>query len=227
MLTLRSALKTACLVPLLVLLLALPAQAQAKGPSVVVDKGRIVLVDAKGARRPLTSGAPQDSQPSLSPDGKAVVFVRKGSGKKLESAAGEVEANEIWWMEITGKPRRLVASAASDDPKKFLGALQAPQFSPDGKTVFFMSAAWATSGSVHKVDVATGKTQFVSAGNTLEVVPRGEHQGKLIVQMHKYFLGGGTYDWFWLLEPDGKEVGPIGEDVSSFRELYIQEPAAP
>jgi len=218
--TLRSALKTTCLVPLLVLLLALPAQA--KGPSVVEDKGRVVLVDAKGAKRPLTSGA-QDSQPSLSPDGKAVVFVRKGSGKKLESAAGEVEANELWWMDIQGKPRQLVKPAGSDDPKKFLGGFQAPQFSPDGKTVFFMSAAWATSSAVHKVDVATGKTQFVSAGNTLEIVPHGEHQGKLIVQLHKYFLGGGTYDWFWLLEPDGKEVGPIGEDVSSFKELYVPE----
>ena len=222
--TLRSALKTAYVVPLLALLLALPAQA--KGPSVVVDKGRIVLVDAKGAKRPLTSGA-QDSEPSLSADGKAVVFVRRVPGKKLESAAGEVEANEIWWMDITGKPRRLVASAASEDPKKFLGRHQAPQFSPDGKTVFFLSAAWATSGAVHKVDVATGKEQYVTAGNTLEVVPRGEHQGKLIVQLHKYFLGGGTYDWFWLLERVGKEVGPIAEDVSSFRELYIQQPASP
>jgi Tol biopolymer transport system component len=224
--TLRSALKAACPVLLLVLLLALPAQA--RGPSVVEEKGRIVLVEANGTKRPLTSSA-QDSQPSLSPDGKAVVFVRRGSGKKLESAAGEVEANELWWMETAGgKPRRLVKSAGSDDPKKFLGGLQAPQFSPDGKTVFFMSAAWATSGAVHKVDVATGKTQFVSAGNTLEVVPRGEHQGKLIVQLHKYFLGGGTYDWFWLLEPDGREVGPIGEDASGFKELYLpEEPASP
>jgi Tol biopolymer transport system component len=223
--TLRSCLKAA--VPLLLaLLFALPAQA--KSPSVVEEKGRIVLVEANGKKRPLTSGA-QDSQPSLSQDGKAVVFIRKGSGKKLESAAGEVDANELWWMDTTGgKPRQLVKSAGSDDPKKFLGALQAPQFSPDGKTVYFMSAAWATSGAVHKVDVASGKTSFVTDGNTLEVVPRGEHQGKLIVQKHKYFLGGGTYDWFWLVEPDGKEVGPIGEDVGSFKELYLPEqPASP
>ncbi|QSQ26760.1 PD40 domain-containing protein [Pyxidicoccus parkwayensis] len=223
--TLRSSMKAAVPALLAVLLLALPAQA--RGPSVVEEKGRIVLVEANGKRRPLTSSA-QDSQPRLSPDGKAVVFVRDVSGKKVESATGEVEANEVWWVDTAGgKPRRLVASAASDDPKTFLGALQDPQFSPDGKSVFFLSAAWATSGAVHKVDVATGKEQFVTPGNSLEVILRGEHQGKLIVQQHKYFLGGGSYDWFWLLEPDGKQVGPIGDDVSRFRELYLQEPASP
>lgn len=224
--TLRSCLKAT--VPLLLTLFLFALPAEAKSPSVVEEKGRIVFVEANGKKLPLTSGA-QDSQPSLSLDGKAVVFVRKGSGKKLESAAGEVEANELWWISTAGgKPRQLVKSAGSDDPKKFLGGLQAPQFSPDGKTVFFMSAAWATSSSVHKVDVASGKTSFVTDGNTLEVIPSGEHQGKLIVQKHKYFLAGGTYDWFWLVDPDGKEVGPIGEDVSSFKDLYVSEqPASP
>jgi Tol biopolymer transport system component len=205
---------------LLLFLLALPAHAA--GPSVVADKGNIVLVEAGGKKRKLTSSG-QDSQPSLAPDGKAVVFVRRSSAK-LESAAGEVEANELWWIDTAGgKPRQLVRSAGNDDPKKFLGALTEPQFSPDGKTVFFLSAAWATSSAIHKVDVATGQVQFVAPGNSLEVIPRGEYRGRLITQQHKYFLGGGTYDWFWVLEPDGREVGPIGEDVSGFRALYLSD----
>jgi hypothetical protein len=209
---------------LLILLFALPAQA--RGPAVIEEKGDLVLVEATGEKRKLTSSG-QDVQPSLAPDGKALVFVRKGSGGKLQSASGEVDANEIWWRDmVSGKSRRLVRSSASGDPKKFLGALQAPQFSPDGKTVFFLSAAWVTSGAVHAVDVATGAIRFVAAGNSLEVIPRGEHRGRLIVQVHKYFLGGGSYDWFWLLEPDGREVGPIGEDERSFRELYLSDEAA-
>jgi dipeptidyl aminopeptidase/acylaminoacyl peptidase len=210
--------KTAWKVSLLILVLAaLPAWA--RGALVVEEKGQLVLVEAGGKKRTLTTSG-QDSQPSLSPDGKAVVFVRRGSAGMLESAAGEVEANELWWMELAGgKPRRLVRSAANEEPKKFLGGLQSPQFSPDGKSVFFLSAAWATSSAIHKVDVATGKEQFVSPGNSLEVVTQGEHRGRLIVQLHKYFLGGGSYDWYWLLEPDGREVGPIGEDVAAFREL--------
>ncbi|WP_224369574.1 TolB family protein [Hyalangium versicolor] len=216
--------KTSCTALLLVFLFALSAQA--RSPTVTEEKGNLVWVESNGAKRQLTSLG-QDSQPALSPDGKSLVFVRKGAGRKLESASGEVDANEIWWMDTAGgKPRRLVQSAASDDPKKFLGALQAPQFAPDGKTVFFLSAAWTTSNAVHKVDVATGKVQFIAAGNTLEVVPRGDHRGRLIVQVHKYFLGGGSYDWYWLLEPDGREVGAIGEDDSGFRALYLSEEAS-
>jgi WD40 repeat protein len=217
--------KTTWKVPLLVLVLALPAWAG--GPRVVEDKGQLVLVEPNGAKRTLTSSG-QDSQPSLSPDGRAVVFVRRGSAGMLESATGEVEGNELWWMELAGgKARRLVRSTGSEEPKKFLGGLQSPQFSADGKTVFFLSAAWVTSSAVHKVDIATGKEQFVTPGNSLEVVTRGEHRGRLIVQMHKYFLGGGSYDWYWLLEPDGREVGPIGEDVAGFRELYLSEEPTP
>lgn len=213
-----------CTASLLSILLALPAQAG--GRTVIEEKGNLVLAEANGEKRKLTSSG-QDTQPSLAPDGKALVFVRTGSGSKLQSASGEVDANEIWWMDVvSGRSRRLVRSSASDDPKKFLGALQAPQLSPDGKTVFFLSAAWATSSAVHAVDVATGAVRFIAAGNSLEVIPQGEHRGRLIVQVHKYFLGGGSYDWFWLLEPDGREVGPIGEDERNFRELYLSEEAA-
>jgi len=118
--------KRSCAVLMLMLLVAVPAYAA--GPSVKEDKGNIVLVEAGGKKRKLTSSG-QDSQPSLAPDGKAVVFVRPSSlrmGRRCSS-----------------------------------------------------------------------------------------------------FLGGGTYDWFWVLEPDGREVGPIGEDVTNFRELYLSEEPAP
>ena len=211
--------KSVWVMQLLVALVALPAAAGA--PSVVAEKGRIVLVEASGKRRTLTTSG-KDSEPSLSRDGKSIVFVRQGSGPRLSAGAGDVEANEIWWVDSEGKqPRLLVRSAAHEDLKRFLGQLQAPQFSPDGKSVFFLSAAWATSDAVHTVDVASGKVRFVAPGNSLEVLQHGEHQGKLIVQQHRYFLGGGSYDWYWLLEPDGREVGPIGEDTGSFRELYL------
>jgi hypothetical protein len=40
---------------------------------------------------------------------------------------------------------------------------------------------------------------------------------------HKYFLVGGTYDWYWLITLDGREIGPIGseENVSMFKEMYV------
>jgi hypothetical protein len=55
----------------------------------------------------------------------------------------------------------------------------------------------------------------------LRVVPFGEYRDHLLVQQHRYFLGGGSYDWFFLFTPGGKEVGVVGEDISNFISLYV------
>jgi hypothetical protein len=57
----------------------------------------------------------------------------------------------------------------------------------------------------------------------LKVVPSGEYKDCLLVQQHRYFVGSGSYDWYWLLRPDGKEVGPVGEDTSNFEATYGNE----
>jgi hypothetical protein len=41
-----------------------------------------------------------------------------------------------------------------------------------------------------------------------------------MVQQHHYFVGGGSYDWYWLITPDGREVGPLGEALELFRESW-------
>jgi len=79
-------------------------------------------------------------------------------------------------------------------------------------------------GSVHIVDIETGKNSYVAPGNTVGVLLSGEYRDHLIVMLHKYFLAGGSYDWYWLVRAaDGKEIGPIGaseRDVVWFREMH-------
>ena len=87
----------------------------------------------------------------------------------------------------------------------------------------FCSAAYAVSGAIHAYDVTTHQVRFVMAGNAPQVVPAGEYKGDLLVEQHRYFLGGGSYDWYWLFEPNGKEIGPVGETTDNFREMYFQE----
>ena len=97
-----------------------------------------------------------------------------------------------------------------------------PQFSTSVRYVFFLSDGWATSGAVHVVDTTNGKEHFVCPGLDLEVVAAGEYRDCLLVRQHRYFIGGGSYDWFWLLRPDGKEVGPVGEDTENFKATYLE-----
>ena len=67
------------------------------------------------------------------------------------------------------------------------------------------------------VDTTNRKERYLFPGNDVKVVPSGEYKDCLLVLQHRYFLGGGSYDWFWLLRPDGKELGPVGEDDRELR----------
>ena len=106
------------------------------------------------------------------------------------------------------------------------------QFSTDGRYVFFLSDAWATSKALFTSSIRpTAKSIFVCPATDFEVVASGEYRDFLLVGMHRYFIGAGSYDWFWLVRPDGKEIGPVGEDVENFKANYLKtetaSPAAP
>ena len=53
-----------------------------------------------------------------------------------------------------------------------------------------------------------------------EIVRSGNWADHIITQKHKYFVGGGSYDWYWLICPEGKTIGPLGENTDYFRESW-------
>ncbi len=148
----------------------------------------------------------RDSQPVLSPDGKQVVFVRA-------AAEPDNQANELWLMDISGNNAHAIVLGHDDeDMKKNLTALNNPLFALNGKAVYFLSAAWATSNAVHVFDLTTNKQHFVTDGNSLELVPSGKYKGYLIVSEHRYHKSGGSYEDFWLVSPQGKAIKSLGEE---------------
>lgn len=167
-----------------------------------------------------------DLHPCLSPDGKLVVFVRSTPGQTVEVGVGEWEATELWTVQVDGTEAQMrVRGGAGATLERTLAGFSDPQFSPEGRRIYFLSQAWVTSRAVHVVDLDTGEVRFVCPGNSLEIILRGEYAGHLMVSQHRYFLGGGSYDWLWLITPDGRVVGPIAEQ--QFRQLFIPEPESP
>jgi hypothetical protein len=198
------------------------AASSALAQSVSVKDGNIQFTDKSGNTTALTSSG-RDSTPVLAPDGKWVAFVRKVDGKKIATGSDEVEPSELWQVRVDGKePSLLVKCCDSEKVESVIGAFENLQFSTNGKLLYFVTPAWATSGAVHVVDTTNRKERYLFPGNDLKIVPAGEYKDCLLTQQHRYFVGGGSYDWFWLLRPDGKEVGPVGEDTSNFEATYAQ-----
>ncbi len=150
----------------------------------------------------------KDSQASLSPDGKQLVFIREMDNKDTE----------LWIMDVTGQNARSLVQTHEhdDDIKQGLRELNNPLFSLDGKSVYFLSAAWAVSNAVHLLDLASNKQRFITDGNSLELVPVGKYRGYLIVSQHRYHKNGGSYDDFWLVSPKGKTIASLGENRRLF-----------
>jgi len=174
-----------------------------------------------------------------SPDGRYAVFIRKSQNQAYLTVGDETEypgdailADQIWLFDTSaGKERLLVADKIPGKGDITQGLQQGIAFidddslcfSPDGANLYFISSAWVVSGALHAVNLRTGRERFVAAANTVEVVPSGEYAGHLIVQQHRYFMGNGSYDWYWLIDPQGREIGPVGEtleQVAVFKSTY-------
>ncbi|MCK4401795.1 hypothetical protein KAW08_05790 [bacterium] len=194
--------------------------------SVSEKNGNIFITDKKGELKQLTFSG-KDSQPSLSVDEKTVVFVRNTPKRKVEVNIGiedEVGANEIWTIDTEGKNPKLIVKAGKKSPlrDRVLARLSMPQFSSDDASIYFMSMGTVTSDIIYLLHLETNKLYFVVSDNSLEVIQRGRYEGCLIVKQHKYFLGGGSYDWFWLLSYDGKEKAPLGKTDKNFKSMFVK-----
>jgi len=196
--------------------LALPAVAQ----TVSVKDGNIQFTDKSGHSTALTSSG-RDSGPVLAPDGKWVVFVRKIDGKKIATGSDEVDPTELWQVRVDGKEATLLAKCRdTGKPETGIAAFRSLQFSTNGKLVYFVTPAWAVTGAVYVVDTTNRKVRYLFPGNDVKVVPPGEFKDCLLVLQHRYFIGGGSFDWYWLIRPDGKEIGPVGETTENFEAAY-------
>ncbi len=204
------------------------------GSTLNIENGNIYYKQETGKKMQLTRSG-KDRAAVLSPSGQYVAFIRKSSKPAdypAENPNGysqdELLADQIWVVDLSmRKERLLVEDQAADEPAKAISHIEdnSLKFSLDGKKLYFIISAWVTSGAVHAVSLDGSGERFVTAGNSVDVVPSGgEYRGHLIVRQHRYFIGGGSYDWLWLFDPDGKEIAPVGEEIKQSQAGYFGLP---
>ena len=185
----------------------------AHSQAVSVHDGNVVLVDAAGKQRQLTSTG-RDGEPDLSPDKQWVAFVRRVPGPKISGPMGDdVDPNEIWIIGADGQQGRPLVRSEGCEPQGGcpLSGLTRPQFADDGNGIFFEAKCAVVTSCIWHLDLRTAVRRGIGGGSFLHVIHDGRLRGNLLVIKHKYFLCGGSYDWWWVVKPDGSEVGALGQ----------------
>jgi Tol biopolymer transport system component len=128
-----------------------------------------------GEERALTSGAFDDIQPSFSPDGGTIAFVRgRESGRKLEpgDVFGAYWGGDVWTIDrISGRESKLVENAYN------------PSFSPDGARIAF-DAPWTGQRRIWTVDALGHNPKQVTSDVSeahAHLRPRWSPDGRRIV----------------------------------------------
>lgn len=146
------------------------------------------------------------------PGGKNNYYIMKYRGKDSfgnQKMAIEVGQNNNSSFEV------LVKDHPSNNPEQNLTGFSNLFLSPNSKTLYFETDAWAVADAIHAVDLSTRKIRFITSGELKCVILGGEYQGDLIVEQHRYFVQGGSYDALYLFTPADKDLGLVSEDTDA------------
>jgi hypothetical protein len=194
----------------------------------VWSAGGQVFATANGRSRQLPLLMPA-ATPDVSSDHRQLVFVkyRQRPGVQLADCEGIFsQIGDIWISPIDGSnaecvleggPRPgLVPPVAGLFPEELEG-ITSPRFDPDARLVYFIAAAWTTSGAIYVLDLKSREVKYFTDGNAFVVLHGEPHRGSLLVSKHRYYEppNQGSYDHLWLVSP-AVEVGEdFGEDIDA------------
>jgi len=168
-------------------------------------KGAVCLIAPGGTASKLTEG-PNDSAPMLSSDGQQVVYVRSRVLAEPDPTF-EIRVHNV----TVGTDRSVLRSPISIRGEKY-SEIGRPQFSADGKTIYFLFNWSVTTHGLARFDMKTGEVKFVMPAFEFYSVVRGKYGGDLVVQQRRAKLATGYYYLYYLYTPDGKEIGVVGEN---------------
>lgn len=181
-----------------------------------LDNGDIYLGDPRHGCR-ITKTADVSSF-AVAPTGIwRLAFVRS---KQRSEEPGDFHT-QLWMLDLSKMRAELqLDGKQTPKPEESTEIRSGLEFSSDGRFIYFLADAWATSNAIVEFDTKTKKTRFVAPGNKLHVIKQGKYAGKLATVQHRYNEGGaGSYDSDVVINLNGEELARssnVDDDFDSF-----------
>lgn len=138
---------------------------------------------------------------------------------------------DIWIQRDGNAPEPLVERARAKVIADPLGApfneagIYACIFAPDARSIYFIADKYGTSRGVFAVSLKSKVVTMLDAGNAFFVIQECREPdliGSIGVYRHDYRspVTGFAHDWWVLIRPDGRQIGPIGQDENLDRFMF-------
>jgi hypothetical protein len=184
-----------------------------RAQKVETKQGNVYYTDATGKTRQITSGG-MDVDPNLSIDGKMIIFVRRTLTPARSEEPTDLHPNQsqIWIANIDGakQPQMFFAGPLVVKGGSEYVTFAAPKLAPDNSQAFFGFPLAVDEGGLARLDLKAKDATMISSALNFYVIGSGNYKGDVVVQMLK-LVGDGFSRFFWLITPDGKELGFVGE----------------
>src|SRR5208337_4235287 len=173
--------------------------------SVYVTNGNLFISDEINSSRQITF-AGIDSAPYLSTDKNELIFLRDYGDLNDEN-----KLNQIWSINLSSFKEECILTAGQISnryaiiPKNYIdtfgkgiGQIYKAIVSQNSCMIYFLARAWATSGAIFSFNRRNKRVKFLSSGNFLDIISKGNFTDKLITSTHKYNLQDGSYDFYYI-----------------------------
>ncbi len=175
-----------------------------------VRNGDVLAMRADGSgQRQLTSGAELDSRPLVSPNGRFVVFERRG-------AAGA--ARDLFTVRINGGSAHAIAASAADEHEA--------SFSPDGRTIAFVRSAAAAAGAnddVYSVRPSGAQRRRLTRTAGIDEFAPNVLSRTIVFSRGENGEGPSAYADVYRMDPKGRQVKKV---IAGAGSAYVEDVTA-